>query len=1461
MVTKLLRLAVVGVVTTMVWPAPLWAQYPSEVVGFNGPPNDDPSTSQEMFRTPQISGTTALYILPNVNPYDNNAAFRASGLQTEGAAALEAFFKWVDPADPDGWLRLTTFNGAERPNPGLDTQGKVRFKIVNKGEITKGAIGLCLGIRETGQDVPQLQNGGTVGDIEWAGVSEDLSVIDAGTNGIIESAVAGDDVLIDTNGVQAINWGPDRVLQSVANPTSDDVAASGYVRSSATGGRVPVPAITIGVSVVPKLLEWDLSTGAVTVDGGGAVGGLAGFTGNGDLSDALNHRGTLEHLAITNVVTDAAITIDFAIDELQFEATMPDPVLPPSVVSPIVAGQEQISVTNLMYEVDEVSLYVATPPGAPVLVETKTVYSNADVVFTIGPPGAVEDDVYTATQGSDQSGTMVTSDHSLGITVLPAAPPFTFSLVMNEDGDCGTATYEWVGVTSITGSYGAQGTPVFADSAVWQTVEIPLDNDDLVWSWAGYGSGALDDCAGCLASDVYSMDTLWFTIAPDADSNGLGPWELYIDAVQMIDSVGADSDIIMDFEDGINRIQLPRYQSPVQTVDSSVSSDASYSGDASHRLIWSYDSTDPSLSLGMMQRTGWPCVVNQVQFDDTSSALRFRLLCREISTNALPLPEVVGPIVLGQGAETQDTIRVNVDSSATSVQLLIDGEDGDVISPIPGTEVDFTGQTLVAGQSISARQTLPGGISDPAYPKPVAPKSLPPTVNGPLFPGDWSVTVSDCLTAPHATAYAIWVYAGGTELIGAEYGGTETVVVPLFSRPLAPDELITAVQTVNGIDSDPSEPVIVAIPGPTIFKVPAQGDADVRVIDVLPTASLVTVSVNGGATSFSADPGGETWVNVPVSGLVAGDTVTANMTVMGNLSGESEAETVTTNVETLIICDDFESYANQAAFELAWPVRGTTLDLVGQNTTPGGSQGLYANGNEGNWKLFTPGVTPAVQVPVVWTMTYYDFEGEGGPDDRQFLQLDGSYWYGGGSGSYFLLEMGTWYDSRTHYCLRIFGSGGPGWVVLDQYDAPPRSIGWHSFSVIYKGDRIDAYVDGLLALKNVASPTGMVLEVAQLGANPYGNGQMYTDDYCVTTGPARIPVLDLPPVAPTVESPLVDGDAIVTVSGITDDADSVTVYTNGGSPVTLPLTPGAQTEADVTVAQLAHLDLVTATQHNAIGDSGVSAALEVGKGSGDVLICIGIRDANDDIEWVGASTHLNGAPQGTAISPSASWQPLSFDPTGPAVSPMIHGTGPVGDGVIDGTTGTLEHLAVAVNAASADRSTGVYNLFVDNVDNPAGVGLITDFESFALGAEVLFQEPTYSGTTYPDDLSYPPSVSQVTDAPGNPGQSAWLRWFWKDTTDQRWARITTASATNLPSPTIDLTKPISMDILLMADCGTVSGDMDDDGDVDIADYPPFEQCLLGPLTSVGPDCVCADFNGDRDVDLSDVARFQRAFGP
>lgn len=58
----------------------------------------------------------------------------------------------------------------------------------------------------------------------------------------------------------------------------------------------------------------------------------------------------------------------------------------------------------------------------------------------------------------------------------------------------------------------------------------------------------------------------------------------------------------------------------------------------------------------------------------------------------------------------------------------------------------------------------------------------------------------------------------------------------------------------------------------------------------------------------------------------------------------------------------------------------------------------------------------------------------------------------------------------------------------------------------------------------------------------------------------------------------------------------------------------------------------------------------------------------------------------------------------------------------------------------------------------------------------------------------------------------------------------------------------------------VAGDCNADGTVNLFDFESFLTCVSGPNGGpVSPDCACFDFNDDDDVDLIDVAAFQRAF--
>jgi len=95
---------------------------------------------------------------------------------------------------------------------------------------------------------------------------------------------------------------------------------------------------------------------------------------------------------------------------------------------------------------------------------------------------------------------------------------------------------------------------------------------------------------------------------------------------------------------------------------------------------------------------------------------------------------------------------------------------------------------------------------------------------------------------------------------------------------------------------------------------------------------------------------------------------------------------------------------------------------------------------------------------------------------------------------------------------------------------------------------------------------------------------------------------------------------------------------------------------------------------------------------------------------------------------------------------------------------------------------------------------ITGFEGYANGAMVLFQAPRFSGSTSAH-LSTTPNVAQVTDAvPAFGGtKSSIVQWQWIDATAQRWLRLTTNSATNVPNPTVELDRPIR--VRLRVDAG------------------------------------------------------------
>ncbi|RMF75928.1 MAG: hypothetical protein D6744_12895, partial [Planctomycetota bacterium] len=540
-----------------------------------------------------------------------------------------------------------------------------------------------------------------------------------------------------------------------------------------------------------------------------------------------------------------------------------------------------------------------------------------------------------------------------------------------------------------------------------------------------------------------------------------------------------------------------------------------------------------------------------------------------------------------------------------------------------------------------------------------------------------------------------------------------------------------------------------------------------------------------------------------------------------------------------------------------------------RNATIGGARSLFEDGSEGRVQQNVANLSPSATNPVVFNVAIYDTAGAGVSASNQFAQLNGQiadffFMHVGMSGPTLQPHLDT-----NYYQFRAVGNGGPDWINLDQLDAPTRSVGWHVFTVVHKGSYIDVYVDGLLSAKNISIAFPTTFDRARIGPGslPGTTPAAYYDDYCVETGPVRFgQIAAQPPGAPTIAAPIEDGDTSVVVDNVDPDVTLVEILDSSmaviGSGAAADPNTGSTT---VSLSRgLVHLESITARVTNAVGST-TSEPLEVGAGNGDILIAIGIRETGDTgpigspggstgpIEFVGVSGVVSGAPQGVSVSPLFGWQTLTFDPTDPNSI-----AGFTGDGVINGTRGTLEHLAISVDALSANRSAGRYTLYVDNVVNVgAGAGgsdvVIADFEGFTVGDEVLFQEPTNSGSTS-DNLTPLPSASEVSATCGNTGQSELLVWFFKDTTAGRWIRVTTASALNTPQPIIDLTKPIRMDVLLLPE-GALEGDLNGDGTVGLTDLA----ILLSDFDCTAPPSCAGDVDGDGDTDLTDLAKLLANF--
>lgn len=180
----------------------------------------------------------------------------------------------------------------------------------------------------------------------------------------------------------------------------------------------------------------------------------------------------------------------------------------------------------------------------------------------------------------------------------------------------------------------------------------------------------------------------------------------------------------------------------------------------------------------------------------------------------------------------------------------------------------------------------------------------------------------------------------------------------------------------------------------------------------------------------------------------------------------------------------------------------------------------------------------------------------------------------------------------------------------------------------------------------------------------------------------------------------------------------------------------------------------------------------------DLMISIGVRETGGSgpafsdagavggIEWVNLDGQL--------LTTDGTWQQFSFTPSTDELTPFA---GDGADGVLDVDWGSLEHIRIR----NIDGIELPFRIWIDEFSNTDASGTTTEgFEQFALGEEVMFQEPGFSGST--DTNLVDGGLSAVTDSMAYVGtQSYQADLQFVDNDPTRWVRYTTFGAPNIPN--------------------------------------------------------------------------------
>jgi hypothetical protein len=184
-----------------------------------------------------------------------------------------------------------------------------------------------------------------------------------------------------------------------------------------------------------------------------------------------------------------------------------------------------------------------------------------------------------------------------------------------------------------------------------------------------------------------------------------------------------------------------------------------------------------------------------------------------------------------------------------------------------------------------------------------------------------------------------------------------------------------------------------------------------------------------------------------------------------------------------------------------------------------------------------------------------------------------------------------------------------------------------------------------------------------------------------------------------------------------------------------------------------------------------------------LAISLGIRETNNPsgtaiFSNAGTSNGIEFVNlDGQSLVADGTWQQFTFTP---AVDTLTAFAGATANGILEAglEIAALEHIRIR----NVDGITQPIRVWVDDVTNAVAAGpVVESFEGHALGAEVMFQEPGFSGSTSANLVAG--STAAVTDSMANTGGQSYQTDFqFVDNDPTRWVRLTTFASGNPLNP-------------------------------------------------------------------------------